>query len=179
MASSLEFYFRRVLPTMDSLFEVRRKLFGRRETISARQIYDRFVQALFGYGMQFSRDRDAVKEALVQLFIRINNREQFYVDRSIQVSLFTELRKMLCQANSTSGVYVSCDEHLTQTFEPYVQQAIRKLTPLHQEALFLMLTCEFTNREVAAIMGVKIKTVSHWADEAMEYLCRQKMRVQK
>jgi DNA-directed RNA polymerase specialized sigma24 family protein len=178
MASSLEFYSGRALPIVDSLPEVRKKLFGR-ETVSARQIYDRFVQELFCYGMQFSRERDVVKEALVQLFIQINSRGQFYADRSIQVSLFTEFRKMLCQAISTSGVHASCEEHRMQTSETCVPLAIRNLTPLHQEALFLMFSCGFNNREVAVIMGVKIKTVLQWADEAMEYLYQQKKKVQK
>jgi DNA-directed RNA polymerase specialized sigma24 family protein len=174
MASSLEFYAGRALPIVDSLLEVRKKLFGRRETISARQIYDRFVQGLFSYGMQFSSDRDAVKEVLVQLFIQINSRgDQFYADRSTQVSLFTEFRKMLCQTISTSGVCASREEHPAQAFEPSVPRAIRKLTPLHQEALFLMLICEFNNREVAIIMGVKRKTVLQWEEEAMEVLKRK------
>lgn len=168
MASSLQFYSGRVLPIVDSLLEVRKKLFGQRETISARQIYDRFVQELFGYGMQFSGDRDAVKEALVQLFNQINSRgNQFYADRSSQVSLFKEFRKVLRQTFSTSSMHVSGEEHQTQTFESRISQGIRKLTPLHQEALFLMLICGFNNREVAVIMGVGIKTVSQWADEAM------------
>ncbi|AYB33585.1 RNA polymerase sigma factor [Chryseolinea soli] len=175
MATSLEFYSGRVLPIVDSLLEVRKKLFGRRETVSAQQIYDRFVQELFSYGMQFSKDRDAVKEALVELFVQIKRRGQFYADRSIQVSLFTEFRKMLRQAISTSDLHVSGDEHLRQTFEPGVQQTIGKLTPLHQEVLFLILSCGFNNREVAGIMGVGIKTVSQWADEAMEYVSQQKM----
>lgn len=180
MASSLEFYSGRALPLVDSLLGVRKKLFGRRETISARQLYDRFVQELYGYGMQFSRDRDAVKEALVQLFIQMNSRgDQFYVDRSIHVSLFTEFRKMLRQTISISGVYASGEEHRPQTFEPCMSQGIRKLTPLHQEAFFLMLSCGFNHREVAVIMDVAIKTVSQWAAEGTEYLGLQKMKAKK
>jgi DNA-directed RNA polymerase specialized sigma24 family protein len=179
MASSLEFYSGRVLPIVDSLLEVRKKLFGRRETISARQIYDRSAQELFRYGMQFSGNRDAVKEALVQLFIQINSRGQFSVARSIQVSLFTEFRKILHQTISTAGVNASGDEQRTQAFEPRLSEGIRKLTPLHQEALFLMLICGFNHREVAVVMGVRMKTVSQWADEAVEYLYPQKMKIQK
>lgn len=180
MASSLEFYSGRVLPIVDSLLDVRKKLFGRRETISARQIYDRFVQELFCYGMQFSRDRNAVKEALAQLFIQMNSRgDQFYVTRSIQVSLFTAFRKMLRQTISTSGVHAACEEHRAQTLEPRISQGIQALTPLHQEALFLLLSGGFNHREVAVIMGVRIKTVSQWADEAVEYLGQQKMKVKK
>lgn len=174
MASSLEFYFRRVLPTKDSLREVRKKLFGGGETLSGTELYDRFVQSLFSYGMQVCRDRDVVKEALLRLFVQINNRgDLFYVARSIQISLYTQFRKILNQVISTSVEFVSCEERRTQTFEPGVPQPIQKLTPLQHEAIFLRLTCEFNNREVAMIMDVRMKTVSRWIEEAMEYLRHQ------
>ena len=174
MASSLEFYFRRVLPTMDSLREFREKLFGRSETLSATELYDRFVQSLFSYGMQVCRNREVVKEALLQLFVQIKNRgDRFYVARPMQIFLFTQFRKILNQVISASGEPPSREGHRTQTFEPLVPQAIRELTTLQHEAIFLRLTCEFNNREVAVIMDVKIKTVSQLIDEGMEYLRRQ------
>jgi DNA-directed RNA polymerase specialized sigma24 family protein len=178
MASSLGFYSGRVLPIVGSLLEVRKKMFGRREAISPRQIYGRVVQDLFSYGMQFSRDRDMVKDALVQLFVQISRGGPYYEARSIQISLFTQFRKMLKQVDSTSEVDASDEEHRAQAFEASMPQGIRTLTPLHQEVLFLVLTCGFDNREVAVIMDVRVKTVSQWADEAMESLCQQRMKVQ-
>ena len=172
MASSLEFLSGRGLSIMDTFLGVQKKLFARREAMSARQIYDRFVQELFCYGVTFWNDRESVREVLLRLFIQIDT-GRFYVARPIQVSLFKEFRKKLRQ---TSG---SAWQYRVQTFEPCTHQGVGCLTPpLHQEVLFLKLKCGFTNGEVAAIMGVRTKMVSRWLDESIEYFHRHKMKVQ-
>ena len=167
MASSLEFLSGRGLSITDTFLEVQKKLFARHETMSTRQIYDRFVQELFCYGMKFSGDRELVKEVLLRLFIQIDT-GRFHVARPIQVSLFTEFRKRLRQTSGSGWQYP------VQTFEPGTLLDVGCLTPLHQEALFLKLKCGMKDCEVAAIMDVRTKIVSRWLDESMEYFHRHK-----
>ena len=171
MASSLEFLSGRGRSITDTFLEGQKKLFARREAMSAREIYDRFVQELFCYGMKFSGDRESVKEVLLRLFIQIDT-GRFYVARPIQVSLFREFRKKLRQTPGSGWQY------RVQTFEPCTHQGVGCLTPLHQEALFLKLKCGLKDCEVAAIMSVRINIVSRWLDESMEYFHRHKMKVQ-
>ncbi|MBL0744640.1 hypothetical protein [Chryseolinea lacunae] len=172
MASSLEFLSGRGLSIVDTFLEVQKKLFARHEAMSSWQVYDRFVQPLFCYGMEFSNDRESVMEVLLRLFIQID-RGRFYAARPVQVFLFREFRKKLRQPSGSGW------PHKEQTFKPCTHQGVGCPTPLHQEALFLKLKCGFKNGEVAAIMGVRSKVVSRWLDESLEYFNRHTFSVKK
>lgn len=171
MQSSLEFYFGRLLLKLDRVRTIRWKLFGQGETLSASQLYDRFVQDLFSYGMQVCKDREVVMEALLRLFTQIHDRgERQGADRRVRLSLYKRFRKVLTQ------LIIASDKK--KPFESRISEEIQNHTSLQREAIFLILNCEFNNREVAAIMDVKLSTLSNLVDQAVGNL-RQMRKNQK
>lgn len=160
MTSSFEFYFRRMLPTVNIFRDVRRKLLRRSETLSASELYDRFAQNLFAYGMHVCKNRELVMEALLQLFVQINLGDVSYGAGTIQFLVFKRFRKILNQVISASVVGDSDDEYSAQIFEQCVPKAIQKLAAHKREAIFLMHTGRFNDREVAVILDVENSKVS-------------------
>ncbi len=155
------------------------------------ELYLRFYEQLFRYGMSISGSESAVKDGIQNLFLRLwKKRKTLAVVKCVKGYLFVSLRRILFrdikQSQSRSQranefkkrnfqKNTSVEEKII-TQEEYDEQqhqfhkAINLLTPRQKEALTLRLECGFSNTEIAAIMDVSEKRIRNLFYEAIKKL---------
>lgn len=162
---------------------------GNREAFS--NLFLRFYEQLFRYGMGFSSNRDFVKDSIQKLFFRLwKKRKVLSTPRSIQGYLYVSLRRILLrmkerkvargQRNSEyldleSEDLFSIEEQIIlreekKKREELLRQALALLTPRQKEVILLRIDSGMSNGEIAEIIGVSDKRVRNLIYEATKRL---------
>ncbi len=163
------------------------------------RIYEDHADALFNYGMHFSRDEATVKDGIQDLFVEIWNRRmhlgqtdniRFYLMRSLRrkLSVFQkEQNRMVLDASPVlarlAGIlnrraldqYNRQDES-EEEVKNRITKAIEHLPLRQKEAIFFIYFEKITYEEAASIMNVNIKTVYNLVWRGIELLRKQLRR---
>lgn len=71
-----------------------RFLAGDNEAFS--EVYQKYVQSLFLYGLQFTSDRELVKDSIHDLFVKLYNRRDYISEiKNVKIYLFVLLKNIL------------------------------------------------------------------------------------
>jgi RNA polymerase sigma factor (sigma-70 family) len=144
-------------------------------------LYRFYAGALLNYGSKISRDRTLVEDSIQDLFFELwNTRERITEPNSIKMYLFKALRYKI-QRNTKSNDFtntldVDLLEHLASPshesklirFEVQSQQMenlrtlIQQLPKRQQEAINLRYYHDFSNEEIAGIMGVNYQSAANF-----------------
>ncbi len=140
-------------------------------------LYDIYVDELFAYGMQFSKDKSHVMDAVHDLFLNLYKyRKTLAVTDNVTFYLFKSLKNNILKVENKNRVYVPllhdqdkkngdpsiedriCAEEFENEREYKLAKAITKLSKKQRKALFLRFTEERSYEDVAMIMNVSIQT---------------------
>ena len=144
-------------------------------------LYRFYAGALLNYGSKISRDRTLVEDSIQDLFFELwNTRERITEPNSIKLYLFKALRYKI-QRNTKSNDFtntldVDLFENLASPshesklirFEVQSQQMenlrtlIQQLPKRQQEAINLRYYHDFSNEEIARIMGVNYQSAANF-----------------
>lgn len=140
-------------------------------------LYDIYADRLFAYGMQFSKDKSHVMDAIHDLFLNLykyrktlaaTDNVTFYLFRSLKNNILKVENKnrsfvpFFYDENETSGEPSIEDRICAEEFENdrayKLAKAITKLSKKQRKALFLRYTEERSYEDIATIMNVSIQT---------------------
>ena len=141
-----------------------------------RHLYDHFAPILYSYGCKITRDDSLVKDCLQDLFYNIGRKRQSLTNLpdeiSIKYYLFCALRheiihKMNARPALTDYPERVTDHYIERSAEEIIimnediwklrqalTQAISKLSPRQQEAIYLRFYENTSFEDIAAIMGI-------------------------
>lgn len=142
------------------------------------ELYDQYSDALYSFGMQFSKDPDFVKDCIHDLFLDLHRyREQLSPTDSIQFYLFRALRRIIHKQKVRIGL-LNLDQNHEQTLHTHtpgceevlihseteqenldqLENAIKQLTKLQQRALFLKFEQDLTYAEIATLLNISVES---------------------
>ncbi|WP_348062931.1 sigma-70 family RNA polymerase sigma factor [Gelidibacter sp.] len=140
-------------------------------------LYDIYVDELFAYGMQFSKDKSHVMDAIHDLFLNLYKyRKTLAVTDNVTFYLFRSLKNNILKVENKNRAFVPflldqdekcdepsiedliCSEEFEEKREYNLAKAITKLSKKQRKALFLRYTEERSYEDVAAIMNVSVQT---------------------
>ena len=155
-------------------------------------IYERYFDALYAYGHQFSRDSEMVKDCIQELFEEINeSKERLSHTNSIRHYLYKALKYKILRVLKRSSKVVSEESYkhgLSFDFEISVEQtiinrqlqedrirslnkAIANLTDRQKEVIFYFFYEEFNMDQIRQIMGFKsVKAAQNIVYRAIKHL---------
>lgn len=140
-------------------------------------LYDIYVDELFAYGMQFSKDKNHVMDAIHDLFLNLYKyRKTVAMTDNVTYYLFRSLKNNILKVEKKNQSFVPyphgseekngeisiedriCAEEFENERAYKLAKAITKLSKKQRKALFLRYTEERSYEDVADIMGVSIQT---------------------
>lgn len=151
------------------------------------EIYRAQVQALLNYGNKINPDRQQVQDSVQDLFIELwNSRERLKDTTSIKFYLFRSLRNKLSKL-SKPGHSFPLDNAYETLSDPSVtfyffdheieaerierlQKTILKLSRRQQEAINLRYFHDFSNDEIAEIMGLNYQSACKLIYSGLKFL---------
>lgn len=162
-----------------------------REALS--NLFLRYYEQLFRYGMSIYPSRDLVKDSIQKLFFRLwKKRKLINTPRSIEAYLYVSIRRILLrmkeQGTSRSqrnSEYLDMDlddeslfsieeqiilKEEQQERKELLRYALESLTPRQKEVILLRIDSGLSNREIAEITGVSDKRVRNIIYEATKRL---------
>ncbi|GAB3748647.1 RNA polymerase sigma factor [Spirosoma pomorum] len=144
------------------------------------EIYRIHSAPLFAYGKRLCSDHDLVQDTVQDIFVEIWTRRATLRDlHTIKYYLFRIMRNKLARLHQKAAVLVYEDElsfDFQRLFSPAIddvivqeetsveqvarlQQSIRQLPGRQREAIMLAFYDNFTNEEIAGIMGINHQSV--------------------
>ena len=143
------------------------------------QIYRTHSSALLGYGKRLSTDHDLVKDAIQDVFIEIWKRREnlrdlhtikFYLFRVLRNRLTNLQQKALTVSTEEAPIaeqsplpppieLILTDEEPLPDQQHRLQRAIEALPNRQREAIMLAFFHNFSNDEIARIMGINHQSV--------------------
>lgn len=155
-------------------------------------LYDIYVDELFAYGMQFSKDKNHVMDAIHDLFLNLYKyRKTLAVTDNVTFYLFRSLKNTILKVENKNRVFVPflydhdeksgdssiedriCAEEFQNEREYKLAKAITKLSKKQRKALFLRYTEERSYEDIATIMNVSVQTSRTIIYRAVKTLRRQ------
>jgi RNA polymerase sigma factor (sigma-70 family) len=152
-------------------------------------LYRFFAGALLNYGNKISGDRTLVEDSIQDLFFELwNTRERLAEPNSIKFYLFKALRYKILRNTKTNDLIRTLDIDLFEALaspsyesklirlEVQSQQManlralIRQLPKRQQEAINLRYYHDFSNEEIAKIMGVNYQSAANFLFSAIRKL---------
>lgn len=170
--------------------------FKRGDKIAFERIYREHASRLLTYGYRVTADRGVIEDSLHDLFVELwQNRERLADTTSIRFYLFKALRYKI-QRNLKGNELIGCEkigsesnsmaspshESLLTSLELQSEQLANLNQILHglpqrqQEAINLRYYNNFSNEEVAAIMGVNYQSACKFIYTALRKL-RENLRI--
>lgn len=155
------------------------------EVVAFRQLYDRYKAQLFLYCLRMLNDRDASKDVLQDVFIRIHTRrDQYQAGTNFPGWIHTIARNLCLNARRDSREHQSYDESMPyasaeiSTSDVALRQRladeIARLPALYREALVLREYEDLSYQEIANTLGATMATVKFRIFKAREML-RQRL----
>lgn len=144
-------------------------------------LYDRYNAPIFIYCFRMLNDRDAAKDVLQEVFIRLHLRcEQYATGTNFAGWLHTIARNLCLNSRRDNRIHASFDE---KKYEPAsdgnnadvalrdrLASEIARLPELYREALILREYEDHSYDEIAAILGAPMSTVKFRIFKAREML---------
>ncbi len=141
-------------------------------------LYDQYSDALYGFGMQFSKDTGFVKDCIHDLFLDLHKyREQLKPTDSIQFYLFRALRRIIHKQKlkigllnlnrnheQTSHLHAPASDEalihseMQQKNLDLLANAVSQLTKVQQRALFLKFEQDLTYPEIATLLNISVES---------------------
>lgn len=162
---------------------------GQREPLS--EIFLRYYDRLYYYGMKLISDHTEVKDGIQQLFLRLwNKREAIDDAQSVEFYLLLSLRRILFrQQKQRNAIHRRNREYMQDFSSPPLtiedimisteqktqrnklfQKAFDTLTDRQKEVLYLRLQHGLTNEEVAKVLDVSHQSARNYIYEATQQL---------
>lgn len=147
------------------------------ETQAFQDLYMKYADVLFSFGMIYSKDQELVKDSIHDLFFDLYKYRKNLSDNDhIRNYLFKSLKRkiQLAQKNKLKLVYtneirdevegkggflMSETEDLTEENLKEIQQAVDKLSEHQQEVLKLRFQIGLSYDEVARILDISVESV--------------------
>lgn len=154
--------------------------FQRGDVNAFEEIYRTHSAPLFAYGKRLSADHDLVQDTVQDIFVEIWTRRATLRDlHTIKYYLFRIMRNKLARLHQKAAVLVHDDDvsfDFQRLFSPAIddlitqeetsveqvarlQQSIRQLPGRQREAIMLAFYDNFSNEEIAGIMGINHQSV--------------------
>lgn len=139
------------------------------------QLYERYFSVLYGYGVQFTRNRNLVEDCIQELFIELwRNCRHLNTVHSVRFYLYRAIRRKIVKALEKDQKHAHGDlpedYHFTVIFSSEtllieetgmveqraaLQNAVNTLTARQREALFLRFYSNLEYDEIAAVLSFK------------------------
>ncbi len=151
-----------------------------------RILYDRYKGSVFVYCLRFMNDRDAAKDVLQEVFIRLHLRRDGYVPGTNFAGWIHTIARNLClNARRGQRGHTSFDERMVSApstapgngdvaLRERLAAEIQRLPELYRDALILREYNDHSYDEIAGILGVPMSTVKFRIFKAREML-RQRL----
>lgn len=140
------------------------------------QIYNRYVQQLYNYGMHACNDCEIVKEILQELFVGVRGQREFFVtERTVRFCLFKRFRDLVirhCRVLKSRWLFGNAAAGPTGSERTEI---ICELSAPQREAILLKVYNEFSYQEVASIMNIKAEYAYTLVAQAVEILRRREL----
>ncbi|MEB2776012.1 sigma-70 family RNA polymerase sigma factor [Algoriphagus sp. D3-2-R+10] len=153
-------------------------------------LYQRFSNLLFNYGMHFCQNRELVKDCIQELFTSIWNRRETLSDiDSVKYYLFKSFRNLLIQhINRERKLYVdmhegqesfdyesSIEDHLVsqdcaKENNGKIASALTKLSKRQREILVLKYFNDLSYSEIASLMSITPASAHNLLSKALQCL---------
>lgn len=156
------------------------------------ELYDMYIDELFAYGIQFSKDKSLVMDAIHDLFLNLYKYRNTIVDTdNVSFYLFRALKNTMLQlekkqhpfrpivndkdekSEESSIEEQICIQELENERAYKLAKAIAKLSKKQRQALYLRYTEEWSYEDVAAKMGVSVQTSRTIVYRAVKSLRKQ------
>lgn len=164
--------------------------FKKGDTTAFARIYREHVKGLVNYGYKVTSDKTLIEDSIQDLFCELwQNRERISETTSIRFYLFRALRyKIMRNAKENNFVDVdqiaptsedlinfSHENYLigieVQSFQmAHLKDLISKLPPRQQEAITLRYYNNFSNEQIARIMGINYQSACKFLYTALKNL---------
>lgn len=155
------------------------------DAVAFRQLYDRYKVQLFLYCLRMVNDRDAAKDVLQDVFIRIHTRREQYRPGTNFPGWVHTIARNLClnarrdarehQSYDESMPYASADEVTSDVaLRQRLAEEIARLPALYREALVLREYEDLSYQEIVEALGATMATVKFRIFKAREIL-RQRL----
>ncbi len=147
------------------------------------QLYEKYVDSLFRYGMKFVKNEDIVKDSIHDLFIKIyQNREHLPDASNPLLFLFISLKNGIVDKLRTEQKYVSnsfvdpefyVDFYLeheddSSDLEDRFEEVMSLLSPRQKEIIYLRYQMEMSYDEIAVLLNVNVQSVRNLVHRAIE-----------
>lgn len=147
------------------------------ETQAFQDLYMKYADVLFSFGMIYSKDQELVKDSIHDLFFDLykyrknlsdNDHIRNYLfkslKRKIQLAQKTKLKLVYTneirdEAEGKGGFLMNETEDLTEENLKEIQQAVDKLSEHQQEVLKLRFQIGLSYDEVARILDISVESV--------------------
>ncbi|SDL49260.1 RNA polymerase sigma factor, sigma-70 family [Catalinimonas alkaloidigena] len=166
------------------------RAFRQGDRAAFQQLYHRFANVLFNYGSKFTADRDLVRDAIQELFLRLwRDRTRLGDTTSVKYYLFKALRRDLVRALQRKARFVAeaslsgpafaieyahevalMQEELWQEQQDRLNLGLEQLSPRQREAIFLRFYENLSYQEVAEVMSITPKSTYKIIYKAIEML---------
>lgn len=169
--------------------------FKKGNELALSMLYKKYVQRLYDYGMNSSKDHDMVLDCLQELFLRLWNKRESVSDiRAVKPYLYKSFRRLLIhqileqrkllrflaeQATafeftlSIESTLIE-DELKTQRMK-ILKSCIQSLTKGQREVIYLKFFNELTYSEIAEITEIQVDSVYNLVSKTIELL-RKKLQ---
>lgn len=146
-----------------------------------RLLYDRYKVQLFMYCLRMLNDRDAAKDVLQEVFIRVHTRrEQYRTGTNFPGWVHTIARNLCLNARRDAKEHQSFDEAMPYAssdagtgdvaLRQRLAEEIARLPELYREALVLREYEDLSYQEIADTLGATMATVKFRIFKAREML---------
>ncbi len=153
-------------------------------------IYEQYIQALLNYGHKITQDESLIEDSIQDLFYELwNSKSKLSETDSIKFYLFKALRNKIYR-NKEKNNFDVIDENqplpdwLSEVSTEYsiilqeheesqlshLKKAIQKLPKRQQEAINLRFFHDFSNEEVAQLMGVNYQSACKFIYTGLRFL---------
>lgn len=152
-------------------------------------LYERYYLILLNYGLRYSIDRELVKDAIQDLFVRIYHNTQIAPDVTVRSYLLRSLRNILLNylTNQKEGAdielyafHIPEDENLFERLFPrndkeqrLAKRLLKALSqlPSHQKhMLYMRYVNELSHQEIADLMDMNVQSSKNLLSRAMSKL---------
>ncbi len=149
-------------------------------------LYNKYAKLLYPYGFQLTPDESIIKDALQEMFISLwEKKNQLSAVENVKFYLFRAFRNRLIRKSRTSSQTILMNlselvaiddesriiknQHL-QERTIYLKHRINKLPARQKEVVSLKYFNNFSNREIADILGINYQSVSNLLSRAIKSL---------
>jgi RNA polymerase sigma factor (sigma-70 family) len=148
------------------------------EDIAFYTIYDMSFDALFSYGLHFTKDKDLVKDCIHDLFLDLHKyRARLTYTNNVLFYLFRSLRRLIYKEQTRKVSLMSNDRLLMENDVPemafeediiakeienenfrILSSVMKELSDKQREGLMLRFEQNFSYKEIAEILGISVES---------------------